>query len=94
VLVGDWTRQMFEAVVVAEAAAMLHLEIALGVALANPAGALLHIALGERLIAAPQWVSAPPGLKSRRSSVERPPDHQITRSPDLQISRSNYPEPP
>jgi tetratricopeptide (TPR) repeat protein len=60
VLVGEWTRQMFEAAVVVEAgtrdrgrveaAAMLHLEIALGVALVNPAGALLHIALGERLI--------------------------------------------
>ena len=61
-LVGEWTRRQFEEAVAAEvrssdrhrleAAAVLHLEIALGVSLANPDGALLHIGLGEQLLRA------------------------------------------
>lgn len=60
-LVGTWSRAEFETAVAAEAqahdrdrleaAAVFHLEIALGVAPAAPDGALLHVRLGERLLA-------------------------------------------
>lgn len=71
-LVGAWTREDFEAVTAAEAragdrermeaAAVFHLEIALGVAPSTPDGAMIHVRLGERLLgdgAAPPEVKGP-----------------------------------
>lgn len=59
-LVGAWSREDFEAVTAAEvragdrgrieAAAVFHLEIALGMAPTAPDGAMLHVRLGERLV--------------------------------------------
>jgi hypothetical protein len=70
--VGAWTREDFEAVTAAEAragdrelmeaAAVFHLEIALGVAPSTPEGAMIHVRLGERLLGDG---AAPPEVKGR-----------------------------